>query len=57
MLPVVHLRIVVLQVDADVWCADCAACCAVTVTYLTESGDEPPAGVQRLTYCETCERR
>lgn len=54
---VLRLRIVVLSVDTDVWCAFCRALCATTIAYLVEPPDGVAEGLHRLTYCDACERR
>lgn len=51
------LRIVVLQLDTDVWCDVCGLHCATTVSHVEESGDGTPESVHRLDYCERCEER
>jgi hypothetical protein len=57
MTTVICVRIVVLQVEPDVWCSRCGLACATTITYVTEDGDRPPQAVHRLTYCEAREDR
>lgn len=49
------LRIILLHRDCDVWCEWCGLPCATTITYVIEHGDDMPAAVHRLVYCESCE--
>jgi len=51
----VSLRIVVLQIEPDVWCDLCGVTCGVTVTYVAEEGGRAPEAPQQLTYCESCD--
>jgi hypothetical protein len=51
----VCLRIVVLQIDTEIWCESCGLAAATRITYVTEDGARPPQSVWQLTYCESCE--
>ena len=49
------LRIVVLDVQIDLWCDACAAVSATAITYLFEEGGSVPRALTRLAYCTTCD--
>jgi hypothetical protein len=49
------LRIIVLDLRADLWCDACAALSATAITYVVEEGGSAPRVMFRLTYCTTCD--
>ncbi|GAA3567524.1 hypothetical protein GCM10022222_59350 [Amycolatopsis ultiminotia] len=54
--PVVErLRIVVLHVGRERWCASCGLLSATTICYVLEAFDGVPSGLHRFCYCRTCE--
>lgn len=55
--PVVCLRIVVLHTDDDLWCENCQAACATTITYLIEEDRAVPTGIHQVTWCDICDHR
>jgi hypothetical protein len=53
----ISVRIVVLQIRAEVWCDLCGVPSAETVTYVAEEAGATPSVLYQLTYCETCDDR
>lgn len=51
----IHLRIVVLNTEPDIWCDICGAFCATTTTYVVEEPTPALGSVHRFTSCDTCE--
>lgn len=54
-MPVLDLRIVLLDCDTDVWCDWCGLSCATLITYVVERVGDLRQEVHRLRYCEGCE--
>jgi hypothetical protein len=54
-IPVVCLRIVVLWIDREVWCAVRGVPSAVTIVYVIEAGAQTSSAVHRLTTARTAD--
>lgn len=51
----VSLRIIILQIDLDIWCDFCGLPSAMVITYLIEEHGRLPEVVRRLTCCDSCD--